>query len=1715
MIFLTSCSNSTDSLKDESSDQNNDSIVRIDDISNQVFNIIATEELLEIQIGPIKNSSGDIVSDNQSFKVSSPDTSIQFEQSTTLINELNKKSISGVLTFKVKVPTLAKQYSIQVQGIGLISSVGFIYINVTPESIFSLGSVVSEVFEDTSPFNKIKDSGEKYAIVKNTSVDIKIGPITDKWGNNIQEGSIDAIIKRGVMLDKLDENGNVTNKARISIINGFAQFSGITSNSDGTTFVGAKYGGTDNLEALEFIDVISEDDPALDGIISVRDELIILQSILNFNADLDFGVVYLGNTQSRTITLQNLGNTPIYNRTVIVDSPFEVKGGTCLGKSTLLPLEFCSLNLEFNAQIRIFAVSQIYVNGTYNNQNLEEQLFQATVQSSLPPNLKFDIDDNIIVFDSQPVGELISIPFSVINTGDVVARNVQLIPPPAYSGTTEGYFVFRSPPITVPNQNPELGEHCGQNFSPQVRCIVYVDFLPKSKVPSDILGGTLVFDEGDPISIFVKGKSFVNNFEDNVNISSISNKINKDEVDSAEVIVGPIRDIFGAVVPNQNVFISVYSEKETVNGLEKKTVGSISSPNQILGGPTGITVIRTDINGYANFSVKSKFIDKVGNFFIKAQIVDEDSNILTEGIAEYEFVGAKLEFEIETYNFLTAIVNNEKTLNATLFNNGTIDAKNIRVFIQNNSPQYSISNEGSCLGVLAGTLNLDTMESCSLNLSFTPSARFNFFDRLSIESSTIGNKNYSALFGKGINPATLTSFESKIVGTHVIQGQNLTGSIVFSNVGDEAANSFSVEALNENNSFIFNFDDCVTVSDLEPGKRCSVNYEYNPSSIPNQELITSIRISARGLIANNLTTIEIPIEISHSSLVFNSTTRGINVFNCYPMKIKGFDSSENLLDFSNDIVLDLLTDSPSGQFYSDDNCSLPTSTVLMTGNSFLSEDFYYRSTLGGTTEILSAKSTELAQAKKSFIIYKDPISFEVVSGDSQTGETSKSLVKPLIFRTIDEDNNGIPNIPIIVDILSDISKEYQYIQNPSFNNNIDGWIVESGSAEWFKGAGASLKLISTAEIAEIVSFPILTDVNTTYNYSVKVSEATGLPEAAHIIVTLEDRDFNVIETHIVDGVKTKAFTFTTDAITDTLYIRLKTSGQTPGTIVYIDSVFFTDELSIASGSSVQFGSITNSQPFYSPEDDLGEVSFNYEAGQLPLIPIFKINSSYSSLSGVSLLMNAQVDFPTNINGELGDFVLSNNGPTLVKNGGDNLSQLSSVEGYSWNSTTKTLYLPTSRIYDFNTFKVDAGTSVYFKPSSERVRNEWTQVYTKQTCQIDGSLEVKDIFTDGESRNIRMVGLDSEIFEVESPSYVGGTSGNGYSTISSLTTFKENINTNSTEVFLTNSNGYSVFLNGSITISDNTGQGFVENIDVYVGDKLIKRITERVANLPIVIGLNNEELLNGKTLRAVWFGGGNSGTVTNAVDVREWIPFSSGNNGGAGGYFILDRTRTCSYFKGTLSCENWSSFSRIGSYTGVLPKNNNQPRGTMLQGGKGAKGRPGIQAGVSTSNPANFSPSETNGGETGKRGSDGGNLFLHCYSGMSGSGTLNVSGENGASGFNGVSGTISDTSAVTIATGAGGNATKQRIYRRASGGGGAGSGGNGGHGGHLILKSRLFNHSFNIDSSGGSSGLGGNGGLFWSPWGNFQPGSNGISGINGITGNCVAYDSITEEEISCN
>lgn len=141
---------------------------------------------------------------------------------------------------------------------------------------------------------------------------------------------------------------------------------------------------------------------------------------------------------------------------------------------------------------------------------------------------------------------------------------------------------------------------------------------------------------------------------------------------------------------------------------------------------------------------------------------------------------------------------------------------------------------------------------------------------------------------------------------------------------------------------------------------------------------------------------------------------------------------------------------------------------------------------------------------------------------------------------------------------------------------------------------------------------------------------------------------------------------------------------------------------------------------------------------------FTYRANNGSLNSNSRTVNISVT-GSNMNGNLGKLSMDQFGISLLKQGNNNLTAISSLPGYSYNNTTKVLTLPSNREYQFESIDLDSGSKIVFKTFSplglETYVHGWTKLYSQSSCFIDGEIVANSGQTTGTTLAINELEID--------------------------------------------------------------------------------------------------------------------------------------------------------------------------------------------------------------------------------------------------------------------------------------------------------------------------------------------------------------------------------------
>lgn len=153
------------------------------------------------------------------------------------------------------------------------------------------------------------------------------------------------------------------------------------------------------------------------------------------------------------------------------------------------------------------------------------------------------------------------------------------------------------------------------------------------------------------------------------------------------------------------------------------------------------------------------------------------------------------------------------------------------------------------------------------------------------------------------------------------------------------------------------------------------------------------------------------------------------------------------------------------------------------------------------------------------------------------------------------------------------------------------------------------------------------------------------------------------------------------------------------------------------------------------------------------------NGTYFSTERTISIVNTG----SSMTGDLGRLHISESGVSLIKDGFNNLTELSSLSGYSWNNNTKTLTLPANNEYHFESIVVDDNSKLIFKPmnfnGTASTAVGWTRLYSQSSCTINGSIKLSGVQgTGGSDVPVLATAVDNESLSFVHKAYNSGVYG---------------------------------------------------------------------------------------------------------------------------------------------------------------------------------------------------------------------------------------------------------------------------------------------------------------------------------------------------------------------
>lgn len=891
---------------------------------------------------------------------------------------------------------------------------GYIFINVEPGEIAEVGEITGERFEDQN-LNGQRDDDEFLSLIADNSFGFfQLGPIKDAYGNLVEADFIDW----GFI------GGDIVTESPSSISSGFASVIIQTEEADlvGTLSAVAqkKTGFNDiNLDGFQqaneesFFETLNLN--TSETIVTVLPNLSLTCNNCPTSEEPDtynFGKVFLNQTETRSFTLTNDGSTRVDNLFYSLTPPFDGVSGSnfqcgnltfpeeycvCRSDRFLVPGGSCLIDLDYTAFARTTTEGRLTITSSsaFEGANLAVELRAEGVKR---PELQFS--QGSIDFGTVAAGETKRIELYIQNLGDVSALNVSPTNPPPNTDQENGFYNIVFPAADDPiDPDPNVISNCGNDLPPNSKkCRVFVDFSPAIDIEDEILFGFVTSDNADSRLLIVRGSSFVNNYNPVLPVSFDKNEILADAIETARVTFGPLLDVFGQPVSNATLEITI--DKGFIFG--NTLFEDVSN---------GFYTVRTNSSGLASVEIKARERNEIGIINLNVVTRNELDNVLSSGAGSLQLNGVILTAG-GLVEFGSGEIGDQIERQISLFNSGTKPAENISFLIE--APQFSLTDEGTCVGLNAGTLSLNASSSCEFTLRFSPDEEILFASRLNFSTTSFGISESTLLRGSGLVRAelsTITEFEH----FDLAPGQAIQEEIILSNDGGENAENVTVTPSALGSSFLFS-NNCVSIP---PISTCSLEFTFSPTQVDKD--ITSIDLSIQGEGDLGLTDpISVPISFTYSRLRYDKTPNTINKGACSAAwSFKTVLNNEDI-NAVNNVIIDLDANVP-GTFYSDSACTNPITKVQIPGGSNVSSDFYF---IADTEGILSLEPrarlvlVDEIPGAYTLPIFGDPERIEYLIGDGQTTSINKTLPQKLKVRVVDNNGLALRNIPITFEILN-------------------------------------------------------------------------------------------------------------------------------------------------------------------------------------------------------------------------------------------------------------------------------------------------------------------------------------------------------------------------------------------------------------------------------------------------------------------------------------------------------------------------------------------------------------------------------------------------------------------------------------------------------------------------------------------------------------------------
>lgn len=666
-------------------------IPEIVNLSGGIVKVKTSDEYKELITETIKLDTNNQVPDKTKFRVVSDSLLISINRIDWIKEEV-AETINGKINLFIKPNQTPGLYRVTIYPLESNNQLTFskninakFFVEVTPGIPNQIKDITTESFEDLSPYNSIKDLNESWIISANPDLIkyISVGPIVDKFGNNVSEGLISLTASDGQIISD--------NPAQIA--DGFAYFS---------------YKPSLNIGEINFsAQLVNENIVKNISMKSARPTLEVLDNI-------DFLNMTVGESRTVEIRIKNSGSQIASSLNISVSFPFVLGpelSDSCKERGSLRSQEICKVRVQYTRTENSFQNGTLKIISQPENFQSSSITRTLLINESNPPNLV--LSESSINFDTSNCGIKKTKEIFVTNLGTSTATNINVTQPTSSVIGQPPYFKIIIPNKDL-NPDPDLNNiiNCGNEIPAGRKCRIVLEFEPLTLFPNNPVTGFINADSIPSLAISMNGQAtpglptgeFQINFYKPIVLTSTSTMFAQNGQKTI-VKVGPIADSCGNNVSNGSVVSASVS------------AGSLN------------TVLTTTNSGYAEFTWNAVSSPE----FLGNQTISVTSNNYTKQ-ASLIFQGVNLTLSGPTS--LGQIIIEQPTNEFTylLKNTGNIRADNISVGFT--EPLY-LKNIGTC------GLGISVNQQCSFTVGILPSLGIDYNSSIFVNSSTPGINNPS------------------------------------------------------------------------------------------------------------------------------------------------------------------------------------------------------------------------------------------------------------------------------------------------------------------------------------------------------------------------------------------------------------------------------------------------------------------------------------------------------------------------------------------------------------------------------------------------------------------------------------------------------------------------------------------------------------------------------------------------------------------------------------------------------------------------------------------------------------------------------------------------------------------------------------------------------------------------------------------------------------